>query len=409
MSFFIKLSTIVFLAGAIADPIDSMSSRGSWALNGIIGSNPIGNLIDARELQDSSFLDQLDATNIQAESGSGGAQPAQPFRYSHSGPILNSIRNSAWDFVTSPLSLLCPSSIKNFNSQNDVKFTLYNKNYPRGVAIGKDFGEEKLLSNVQIKFVIHGFLDGENYKMLQTVKNAYMERDEDYNVITVDWTKGSGNWLAKQLNCVVKFKVVPKVGEAIADLILDLIDKQDTNILYVTLVGHSLGAHVAGIAAKKLDQAGQKVPRIVGLDPALPGFKNSREQDRLAPTDAIYVEVIHTNPDKLGFMTPLGTADFYPNYGRDWSWLGNVRQPTCFLPSCSHAWSFELFAESIRNPTAFQGVRCDNLDDMKKGRCGNNESPIFAFMGGADMRYGKQPGIFAMVTNKDGNFKETTN
>lgn len=36
----------------------------------------------------------------------------------------------------------------------------------------------------------------------------------------------------------------------------------------VVLIGHSLGAHIVGIAAKRI-QSG-RVPIIVGLDPAFP-------------------------------------------------------------------------------------------------------------------------------------------
>lgn len=56
---------------------------------------------------------------------------------------------------------------------------------------------------------------------------------------------------------------------------------------------------------------------IVGLDPARPEFRYESIEERIAPTDAEYVEVIHTNGRKLGTLRPLGTADFYPNWGYD--------------------------------------------------------------------------------------------
>lgn len=64
-------------------------------------------------------------------------------------------------------------------------------------------------------------------------------------------------------------------------------------------------------AGKKITK--EKVGRIVGLDPASPLFKYNNVEDRLAETDASYVEVIHTCAGTLGFSQPLGVASFYPN------------------------------------------------------------------------------------------------
>ena len=57
------------------------------------------------------------------------------------------------------------------------------------------------------------------------------------------------------------------------------------------------------------------------MDPALPGFSHSYPKDRLDKGDAAFVDVIHTNGKAshrakgLGFLSPLGHADFYPNGG----------------------------------------------------------------------------------------------
>lgn len=58
------------------------------------------------------------------------------------------------------------------------------------------------------------------------------------------------------------------------------------------MIGHSLGAQVAGYAGQKLDG---KVGRITGLDPAGPMFEHLPPSVRLDPTDAQFVDVIHTN------------------------------------------------------------------------------------------------------------------
>lgn len=56
--------------------------------------------------------------------------------------------------------------------------------------------------------------------------------------------------------------------------------------------------------------------RVTGLDPALPGFHLlASEKSRLDPTDAKFVDVIHSCGGVLGWFQPLGQVDFYPNGG----------------------------------------------------------------------------------------------
>ena len=52
----------------------------------------------------------------------------------------------------------------------------------------------------------------------------------------------------------------------------------------IAIVGHGLGAHIAGLACKQI--AGGKVKMILGLDPAGPLFNPKDPSNRLAATDA---------------------------------------------------------------------------------------------------------------------------
>lgn len=98
-----------------------------------------------------------------------------------------------------------------------------------------------------------------------------------------------------------------------------LVARRGMNLESVFVVGHSLGAHIAGIAGHALHSG--RLPIIVGLDPAYPLFKRDRTDSRLSVMDADYVQVIHTNGNNLGMRYPVGDADFYPNWG--------VTQPGC--------------------------------------------------------------------------------
>lgn len=90
----------------------------------------------------------------------------------------------------------------------------------------------------------------------------------------------------------------------------------------VHILGHSLGAHIAGFAGAKVAGA---IGRITGMDPAGPlyEFPLLREsRGRLDPTDAVFVDIIHTCAGAAGFVEAIGHVDFYPNGG-------TFNQPGC--------------------------------------------------------------------------------
>lgn len=53
-----------------------------------------------------------------------------------------------------------------------------------------------------------------------------------------------------------------------------------------------------------------------GLDPALPLYDFQSKNQRLCPSDAAFVDVIHTDGGVLGLPFPMGHADFFPNGGK---------------------------------------------------------------------------------------------
>ena len=63
-------------------------------------------------------------------------------------------------------------------------------------------------------------------------------------------------------------------------------------------------------------------PLKTGLDPAGVGFENEKPMARLDPTDAKFVDVIHTDAREgplgtsMGVRQPSGHVDFYPNDGK---------------------------------------------------------------------------------------------
>jgi len=56
---------------------------------------------------------------------------------------------------------------------------------------------------------------------------------------------------------------------------------------------------------------------LSGLDPASLFFSAEHVDVRLDPSDAEFVDVVHTDMDFLGTHTQSGHVDFYPNGGKD--------------------------------------------------------------------------------------------
>ncbi|XP_047119446.1 pancreatic lipase-related protein 2-like isoform X2 [Schistocerca piceifrons] len=140
--------------------------------------------------------------------------------------------------------------------------------------------------------------------------------------------------------------------------------------LDVHLVGHSLGAHISAFASNHLqDATGSRVRRITGLDPALPFFATLKSSWKLDPSDADFVDAIHTNAGVFGKIEPSGHADFYVN--------GGTHQPACREarnePVCSHLMSAVYFAESVESAAGFWGLPCPSYWQHTLGWCPDGE------------------------------------
>lgn len=96
---------------------------------------------------------------------------------------------------------------------------------------------------------------------------------------------------------------------------IDYLTEYGMRLDELLIVGHSLGAHIAGMAGKHLTKG--QIGTIIGLDPAGPLFPLNKVTKRLADTDAAYVQVIHTDGGHLSIKYPIGHADFFPNGGKE--------------------------------------------------------------------------------------------
>jgi len=230
------------------------------------------------------------------------------------------------------------------------------------------------------KILVHGFLASGSQGEWVRMAEAFLD-NFDVNVIRVDWGKGNGfPYEQATANCRV-------VGAEIALLIKRLCRQYRIPRTKFHIIGHSLGAHIAGYAGERLIALG----RITGLDPAEPYFEWMHESIRLDPSDAEFVDIIHTDGQSImnlfrggsgfGVMQKVGHLDFYPN--------GGLSQPGCKNKdmckhimmgnigaisdkvACSHNRAIHLFIESLtRSSCTFKGVMCKSYEKFKNGDCG---------------------------------------
>ncbi|XP_039948848.1 phospholipase A1-like [Bactrocera tryoni] len=246
-----------------------------------------------------------------------------------------------------------------------VTFYLYtNRNPSKGQKIKESFksiSESEFDASNPTRFVIHGWTQSYTAGMNKDIRAAWLGRGK-YNVIVVDWER------ARSVDYASSVVAVPKVGEKVASMINYLVDIHDLSLNDTEVIGHSLGAHVAGYAGKSTRNG--LLHAIVGLDPALPLFSYNKPNKRLNANDAHYVESIQTNGGELGFLKPIGKGAFYPNGGKT--------QPGCLLDltgACSHARSTAYYAEAVARDD-FPSMRCGDYEEAVKDDCGTSYSGV---------------------------------
>ncbi|KAH8385323.1 hypothetical protein KR200_010680 [Drosophila serrata] len=229
--------------------------------------------------------------------------------------------------------------------------------------------EELLLSKVDqverldsVKLIVHGYLGSRTHGSIMPLRNAYTAQGYD-NVLVADWGP------VANLDYPTSRLAVKKVGHILAKILEEFLQRHGIATERVHVIGHSLGAHIAGRIGRYFNGT---LGRVTGLDPALPLF-SSRADDSLHSNAAQFVDVIHTDYPLFGDLRPRGSVDFYPNFGQ-------APQPGCEdvdliaaskllheAYSCSHNRAVLFYAESIGMPQNFPAISC-NFQAIKSRR-----------------------------------------
>ncbi|XP_008545087.1 pancreatic triacylglycerol lipase [Microplitis demolitor] len=255
-------------------------------------------------------------------------------------------------------------------NQLDVKFFLTSRQYPNRVEVtlGNDFRLDQTDFRIDRRtvFIVHGFKSSGRKNWVDRMDTAFRLWN-DVNVVIVDWGK-----YANTLNYYKAAEHVMPVGHKIVKFLSHVINAtrdstmnnnlNELNWGPIHMVGHSLGAHICGIAANEFKKISTlwNVTRITGLDPARPCFLRSNIS--LVKTDADFVDVIHTHGKpssqfSFGLQEPIGHVDFYPNGGKKQPFCSRNNKPwyaILFNPkkwikqkTCSHGLSHMYFTESL--------------------------------------------------------------
>ncbi|XP_040003794.1 phospholipase A1 member A isoform X1 [Xiphias gladius] len=216
------------------------------------------------------------------------------------------------------------------------------------------------------KVIVHGYRAlGSKPSWVKELAGALL-RAQDVNVLVVDWVYGA----SFAYNLVVEnYK---EVALQISVLINQL-QKHGCKLESFHFIGISLGAHVAGFVGTLFEG---KIGRITGLDPAGPMFKGADTYDRLDPSDAQFVEAIHTDSDYFGISIPVGHVDFFLNGGKDQTGCARSRFASIFVyfpvygyVICDHMRALHVYMSTLNGSCLLKGIPCSSYEDFLKGHC----------------------------------------
>lgn len=229
---------------------------------------------------------------------------------------------------------------------------------------------------------IHGWNQDGYEDFIEQMATAYFESTTKVNFLVINWEA-----LAFKNYFTAAFSV-QSIGEITGRLIYTISknfkDLQSKKQYFdnVHIIGHSLGAHIGGIASKFLQKKAYiTLGRVTGLDAAGPLFTFPfliPSKYRLSKKDAQFVDLIHTDILLAGTALALGHADFYVNFGgpiqpacfkkifsfftggQTTSESINSKKPQIFIHfsvQCSHEKAVKYYTYSINHPQAYEGVK----------------------------------------------------
>ncbi|MDJ1169786.1 S8 family serine peptidase [Roseofilum sp. BLCC_M154] len=151
------------------------------------------------------------------------------------------------------------------------------------------------------KIIVHGYRDTGNDRWVKDMADAYRQKNPGDNVVIIDWGEVSNNWLNRilPLHYGGAAKATKDVGLGVSQILSEM----GINLDKTTVIGHSLGAQVAGYVAQNLKETWDGSLKVIALDPAGPMFEREHilwgsrpsAEGRLDPNDGDITVIRTTN------------------------------------------------------------------------------------------------------------------
>ncbi|KAM4636062.1 pancreatic lipase-related protein 2-like [Discoglossus pictus] len=296
----------------------------------------------------------------------------------------------------STLKRHCPMPEPQSPEKVNTTFHLYTRknNYTSQVLSARNLtsiSSSNFNTSKMTYFIIHGYMENAEKTWVKEMCWRLLQV-KDCNCIAVDYSGGANN-----INYFQSASNARVAGAEVAYLLKVVQSDLQYNVSKAHVIGHSLGAQVAGEAGRRIKELG----RITALDPAAPCFKCTDPVASLDRSDAKFVDIIHTasgdcsqdplycekflnklfvdfnNPLNLGICLPIGHKDFYPNNAENFqgcpldTGLPNttILNDPSIIYRCAHTRSITYFLNSIKNSSIYVGYPCSDYNNFKAGNC----------------------------------------
>ncbi|XP_065216339.1 phospholipase A1 member A-like isoform X2 [Planococcus citri] len=231
-----------------------------------------------------------------------------------------------------------------FVEKNRIKFTLYSMpsqnitwDASQNVKITPYFDPE-----LPTQILISSRLQSEKAFQPAELAFTYGIRGNKMNVISVNWDDYANCFYLQNV-----IGTVPELATIVSDMIKNtLVGMNGMDYDKLRLTGFGFGAHIAGLAARKLPK---KPARITALDPSGLLFSLLGENYRLKKGDAKFIDVIMTNRGVFGMQQLVGDINFLPSGGRIQKACEN--KTLIQKNTCSHRLALEYYIESANKAT----------------------------------------------------------
>ncbi|KAJ8954287.1 hypothetical protein NQ318_005870 [Aromia moschata] len=226
--------------------------------------------------------------------------------------------------------------------------------------------------HADILILIHDFTSNGYTGWIKHLSTVLLKRKSYVNIISVDWQRGAEPPYDQAIS---NARVV---ALEIMALLKELKERFSTKLNTVHIVGHGVGAHIAGYVGATYNN----IKKITGLDPNGPRFEGMPDIVKLNPTCAKYVEVIHTDAfdsRSEGTKEAMGHSDFYIN---DANLQPGCPENTTFdgviSVDRSNLNEGKYYPDVVtKGPSkaisdvkcVFLGIKCDSYEDFTKGKC----------------------------------------